>query len=261
MKKSLLTLSLLAASFFGFSQQMANAGFENWTSGNPNNWGSFDAMLTSFGASTTLETQVSPGNSGSSAAQLQTQLVALVATTLPGVISSGPITYAGGIDIKGSPYTQNPSSFDFYCKYAPVNGDTALAQAVFTSWNGTSRDTLGFAGTYIIGAQATFLQVNCPITWLLGGAPDTVSMVFISSSGTTPQANTTLTIDDVNMNLVTGVKEPFMLNTYSVYPNPAVNELNIVSKDQKAVKANIYDVTGRMIQTVDFVNGKAKLNT
>ena len=88
MIKQLLTAAAICVTAILPAQQLNNSGFENWTSGNPDSWGSFDQML---GMGTTLETQVSPGNSGASACQLQTQNVPFVGL-LPGVIASGSIT-------------------------------------------------------------------------------------------------------------------------------------------------------------------------
>ena len=134
--KKLLTISILSFSVFGTAQQLSNNGFENWTSGNPNNWGSFDEMLSGLGLpGTTLETQVSPGNSGTLACQLKTQTVVLIGQDLPGVINSAPITYSSQVDFGLSPYSGTPTDYTFYYKFSPVSGDTAATQVIFTKWN------------------------------------------------------------------------------------------------------------------------------
>ena len=257
MKKTLLIVAMLTAVVMA-KAQIPNAGFENWTTGNPNSWGTFDNLLTGLGVTgTTLETQVSPGHSGTSACQLKSQTIAALGQILPGLICSGPVTYGTGVSLGAMPYNQNPTAYDFWYKFTPVNGDTALTQVLFTKWNtGTnSRDTIGGAYSYIIGAQATFTNMSLPITWIGAGAPDSIQMVFISSAGTA-QANTTLIVDDINMSLVTGIKEPFMLNNYSVFPNPASNVINFVTKDDKASKVQIYDLTGRMVAEEKFQDKK-----
>ena len=266
MIKKLLLTTMLCASAFGFSQQLTNSGFENWTSGNPNNWGSLDAMLTANGVSgTTLETQVSPGHSGTSACQLKTQTIAALAKNLPGVICSGPITLGGStINYGGIPYNFNPTGYTFFYKFAPAGVDTAGTETVFTKWNtGTnSRDTLGIGALLFTTTTASFTQATVTINWLLSGTPDSCTMIFISSVGKTPQVNTTFIIDDVNMaGVAAGISQPFMLNAYSVYPNPATDVLNIVTKNERAAKVQIYDAIGRLIDVVPFENNKAQVNT
>jgi hypothetical protein len=220
-------------------------------------------MLTNQGlAGTTLETQVSPGNSGTSAAQLKTQNIMFVGN-VPGVVASGPISLNGQtLIIKGAPFTGVPTDFTFYYKNAPVNGDTAVAEALFTKWNTTtnSRDTLAYGAGLYTNSVSAFTLATVPIVWFAAGTPDTCVMLFTYSIGGAPQVNSTFTIDDVMMVYPTGVSEPFMGN-YSLYPNPANDVVNIVTKDVAADKVMIYDLTGRKVATETFNDKKAVINT
>src|ERR1700752_453564 len=132
MIKQLLSALALTTLLSVNAQQLQNSSFENWTNGNPNNWGSFDELLTALGLpGTTLETQVSPGQIGSSAVQLKSQSIGGPDPT-PGLISSGPMTTS---NLYGAPFATRPGSFSFYYKFSPVGGDTAVVSTTFTKWN------------------------------------------------------------------------------------------------------------------------------
>jgi hypothetical protein len=265
MIKRLLTISMLSVSLFGTAQQLPNNGFENWTSGNPNSWGSFDEMLSGLGVTgTTLETQVSPGNSGTSACQLMTQTVLLLQTTVPGVINSGPITYGSQVDFALSPYSGTPTDYTFSYKFSPVSGDTAGTQVVFTKWNSATntRDTIAYGGDLIVGAANNFTLRSVPITWLVTGvAPDSVSMIFLSSAGFVAQPNTKFIVDDVNMVFPLGITEPFMLNDIAVFPNPATDIVNFSSKNHAASLVEIFDFSGKLVISQEIENGNSSVNT
>ena len=264
MIKKLLTSTALCVIFFGSAQQLTNSGFENWTSGNPDGWGSFDEMLTNLGLpGSTLETQVSPGNSGTSACQLKTQNIPLVGD-FPGVINSGSISLGAQVDFGLSPYTGMPTDYTFTYKFSPVSGDTAGTQVIFTKWNTATnmRDTIGYGGDYIVGAASSFTLRSIPITWIVPGtAPDSVSMIFVSSVGAIAQVNTTLTIDDVNMVLPLGITEPFMFNEVIAFPNPATDVVNFSSKNQETSSVEIFDFSGKRVAEANFQNGKVSFNT
>jgi hypothetical protein len=270
MVKKLLTIASIVASTGIFAQQLQNSGFETWASGSPSGWGTADDMLagTGLASGTTLETQVSPGNSGSSACQLQTQSVSLLFIgnfDVPGIINSAPITLnltSGSINFDFAPYTSIPTSYSFYYKFSPVNGDTAASICYFTKWNTTTnlRDTIGYGGTLILNSAAAFTQMSVPITWLSQNAPDSIQMLFFSSAGAVAQINTTLTIDDVNMQIPQGINNQEIEKAFNIYPNPASSSITIYSKTENKGFIEVFDLTGRNVGTFEMDSYKKIIN-
>ena len=270
MIKKLLSCAFISTAIVVSAQQIPNSGFEAWSSGNPTGWGSVDEMLSSTGlvSGTTLESQVSPGNSGSSACELKTQTVNLLligSIDAPGIVNTGSLVLdlASGAPTFGRiPYSAMPSAYSFYYKYAPVNGDTAATICYFTKWNSAtnSRDTVGGGGTFINGTTSAFTMMTIPITWAGTTAPDSVQLFFISSAGAAPQVNTSLIIDDINMIVPIGMNENDAA-IFNVFPNPAIDVLNIVGTNNKAAKVEVYDITGKLVSTDSFIGNKAKINT
>ena len=270
MIKKLLSGVFITTALVVSAQQLPNSGFENWSSGNPTGWGSVDEMLSATGlvSGTTLETQVSPGNSGSSACELKTQSVNILLIgniDAPGIVNTGSLVLdlaSGAPNFGRIPYSAMPSGYSFYYKYAPVNGDTAATICYFTKWNSTtnSRDTIGGGGTLINGTTSAFTMMTIPITWAGTTAPDSVQLFFISSAGVAPQINTSLIIDDINMIVPIGMNENDAA-IFNVFPNPATDALNIVGMNNKASKVEVYDITGKMVASESFIGNKTKVNT
>lgn len=264
MIKKLLSAALLTCALASQAQQVQNPGFESWTSGNPDNWGSFSQMLVGLGLPNPgLETQTTTKNSGTYAVLLETKNVVALGQVIPGVVNTGPITYDltnNKVVIGYQAYASQPASFSFYAMYTPSGTDTAFGQAIFTKWNtGTGqRDTLAFGGV-LLNAMASYSQVTVPITWLISAVPDSIQMTFSSSTSGTPPAGSQLFVDDVNMVLTTGVQSMNANGTFTnVYPNPAVNYITFATFDEKAKYAQVYDLTGRNVAMVELTGKVTK---
>jgi len=46
----------------------------------------------------------------------------------------------------------------------------------------------------------------------------------------------------------------------NVYPNPATSQVNFITENTHAKSVTVYDITGKMIETISISNGKANLN-
>jgi hypothetical protein len=57
------------------------------------------------------------------------------------------------------------------------------------------------------------------------------------------------------MILPTGEKEPFILNEYSVYPNPTTELVNFSTKNKTAKSVEIFDYSGKLIEQSELING------
>jgi hypothetical protein len=259
MIKQLLATLAITATLAANAQQLQNASFENFTNGNPNNWGSFDELFTSLGLTgTTLETQVSPGQLGNFAVQMKTQNVPGPGVT-PGVISSGPMTMAA---FYGAPYAFNPTSFSFYYKFSPVSGDTAVVEAVFTKWNTStnSQDVLCDAMAFITASASSFTLKNVPLNYVMPGTPDTLTLMF-GSGYNALHVNTTFIVDNVMMNMTVGLEDQApVLYKNTAYPNPASTELTITAANEKASQVQIIDITGKIIATVPVSKQHSKVD-
>ena len=107
-------LIFLVAFICGFAltahAQIPNPGFENWTSGNPDGWGTSNA----FPAGMINVTQTTDCHSGSYA--VRGDVINFFGTPMGPAIQSGP----GG---KGFPVSEQYHSLELYYKFTPIGGD------------------------------------------------------------------------------------------------------------------------------------------
>ncbi len=196
---------------------------------------------------------------------LETKNVPLVGV-LPGVVNTGPITLSGG----GSPilgyqaYSSQPTDYTFYCILNLQAGDSAFSQALFTVWNTglNKRDTLGYGGVLLTSNMATYTQVTVPINWMIVGVPDSIQLTFATSiKGSAAPVGTQFYVDDVDMITSTGVQSLSANGTFvNVYPNPTTSYVTFGLNDEKAKYADIYDLTGKKLASVELTGKVTKVD-
>jgi hypothetical protein len=264
MIKKLLSAVLVTVTISINAQQVQNPGFETWASSLPVSWGTFDEMLVNLGQSNPgTATQTATKHSGSSAVLLQNQFVALKGANVQGIVCTGPVTFVGGKPSLGfQAYTGGvqPGSYDFWYQFNAMGGDTASTQVYLTKWNtgNNKRDTLAYGGSYIIGVASVYTHTTVAINWFITAIPDSIQLLFSSSiqkSTASPPTGGQLYIDDVNMNLSSGIQTVTGNSFFSTaYPNPAVNSITISSNLKEAKYAKVFDVTGRLVNSYEINN-------
>lgn len=209
MKKQLLSLGLgLLAAGAVTAQSIPNNSFENWNVYawmDPTGYMSANDNYAFFGVAPSV-TRVSPGQHGSYAVQMKSQVIGT--DTVAGFVVDGN---PNGTSVQGGiPYAQKPTGLRVYYKYSTTQKDTALILAFFKK-SGT------VIGEYIgkLSAQASsFTLASETFTPALAITPDTVvfgaatsSNVFNNGRG---RAGSVLTIDSVTFTGVTS--QPALLN-------------------------------------------------
>lgn len=161
------------------------------------------------------------------------------------------------------PLDPNQSAFTFKYEYTPAevtpgNLDSAfvLVQIVDTT-QGTNGVVLWRGGAFIFDAT-TGVTAGVVDTWQNTGTAGTANLalvqIFSSFSNymydVDAPAGTKLLIDDVSWTFTTvGVNEANE-NIAKVYPNPAVDELNVEAVNGKNIA--IYNVDGTLVKSVDL---------
>jgi hypothetical protein len=235
-------LFLFSSSSFLFAQ-IPNAGFENWTNGNPDDWFAFNAP----GLWITI-TQSSESHSGSSAAKLE-------------IVNSGlgPL-----FPILSSvfPISQNYGSLKGYYKFSPINEDQFFDIAIITYKNSNFLGS-GFWGTNV--AASSYTQFEVPITST--EIPDSVFIEFIitdtSESGEGIGANAI--IDDLSFGGPVEVKDvneiPIKYSLKQNYPNPfnPSTTIEFSIPEESFIELKVYDVLGR--EVAELVNENKPVGT
>ncbi len=270
MKKNLL-LAATAILFFGFANAqnaIPNPGFETWTNqgayDDPAGWGTIDQPVSSacFCRGTAVKTAVAAEvHSGALAMKLKT--ISVFGQTAPGIAATGTINQSTAAVDGGVAYNLRPDSIVGWYRYAPVGTDTGSVEITLSKWNtGTGmRDMVAKARFIKTTSVASYTRFTKPLVYSLPGAPDTMVVIIMSSSGSVPQVNSTMLLDDVNLIInTTGIKSTIANVSASVYPNPNNGTFNIHLSDYENANVEIYNAVGQKVVIQTLQNELTQLN-
>jgi hypothetical protein len=207
MRKTLFFTSLsIAFTMQVIAQNVPNGSFENWTSGNPDNW--LTNNLTGFAIPVT---QATPAYSGSFA--LKGEVISAFGNPYTPTLLSGAA---------GFPVTQAYGYLNFYYKQNQVgSAGTSASVGMFQGFG----NGVGSGGQMLYGNVTSFTLASIPI-YYISMNPDTCIIAFTigDTSGTDPAVGNYFIIDDVALTGTAGVYDappvsPFIIE--KVQPNPA----------------------------------------
>ena len=276
MNKIYTTITAIALTLSAFAQNPASTvlttNFDGAFGGQVNPTGWVSANLTT----PDVVSASAPGYGGSiSAAKIVTKTinVPIPGMALPpeipaqsGILLTGTIGFVGAaISLKqGQPFTQKPEGMAYWAKYAPVNTDSAFAFVLLTKWNSVAnkRDTIGITSDVISSSLPTWTKRILPINYLnTTDNPDTLNIIFSSSSRFAPQLGSAFSIDEIILYPAntSGVLE-LENNGVSIFPNPAQNFLNINISNNNITKLTIYSIEGTIVAEEKVLNFTNKIN-
>jgi hypothetical protein len=278
MKKLLLTIAT-AASFVGASAQgnIPNSGLESWTNAgtyeDPASWTTFNVLSGAIFGSNPVSVFKETANphSGSFAARITS--VGLTSNPAPGEVpDTVGVIFTGGFNFVsqnvdfGYAFTSRPQNFDWWSRYTPAAvGDSGFVIAVLTHWNGTSTDTVAWAGE-IINTEASWTQHTSTFYYNPAVAsntfPDTCIILCSATDDVFLHAGSTLWVDDLSFSGWVGLDEtPAQREEVAVFPNPATDNVTFTVNNDNASRVQIYDMTGRMISDEMFTGRRVQLST
>ena len=246
--------------------QIPNAGFETWDStsgyGTPVGWESADS-LTGLTGVYTCE-QGSPGFAGNHYLKLTSKNV-IGFGVAAGIAMSGKINFTTYLPESGYAFTARPVALTGEWQYAPgASTDTGSVSLLFTKWNGTSRDSVGFIYYKLPGSVTSWTAFSLPITYLKSENPDTAEIYFSSSTATTAAAGSYLYIDTLGFTSAgTAVAQVNGLNSaLSISPNPSLGAftVNISSGNMEPAQIVVTNMLGqKVMETTIATNTPASL--
>jgi len=179
-----------------------------------------------------------------------------------GVVFLGAVTSGNPPIILGVAFPHRVTSFSFWYQYIPATKsgipDTASCNVVLTHYH----HQIG-QGSVLINAMGTWAKQVVNITYDSATTPDTLNILFSSSSLYKPLPGSILYIDDAGTPLnpqgINEVQAPSA--AVDVYPNPASNKVNIRISGENAYGVEVFDITGKKINTYSVKNSAAAINT
>lgn len=273
-----LTLLAIFLSLDLCAQQIPNNSFEDWqpelngTYDEPSgSWWATLNFLRGFGPSAPITVnKTTSANSGTYAAEITTGEFG--SFIIPGLLVTGDV---GEIDLqdptdvikRGKPFTGLPEKFSGYYKHLPVNGDSAVANAMLTKFNTSTnqRDTIALA-EQLFNTQAnsyTFFEADFDY-YLTGVQPDTIIIALVSSAGGQAlegQPGSKLFIDELNLSYVAGIEmSTFDAIAIQSYPNPCTDRISFEAESTSNNRTlTIYTLSGQVLKTANFPDIKLNI--
>ena len=251
MKRKNLSSTLAVAFLFLLLQpafgQNLNLGFETWfTDGSPRNWGSVYIFLSTDSVvyDQQFYNQSSDAHSGSSALELRNAWNVSQNKGVEGRVSLDyDSVYTAYTRQEFNPITTVPTGFRFWYKYAPISGDTGLAELMILD---QYLNRIGGA-RILLTAQTNYTEVFQPVEMESDSTPYFMTVYFSTftsqNENKQPQLGTRLLLDDVEVTGLTSIAKPKSMKQTLVWPNPVSSTLFYNFEGT----ARIYNALGKLV--------------
>ncbi len=240
----------------GTTQQIPNNGFEDWTAlsfEEPDDWFTSN-MMTYFGSGIGI-TKDTDHVEGMYSAKIINR------STMDGdilsFVTNGNVGEGGPAG--GSAVLENPEKITFYYKYSPANSDTGLALGMLSRYD-------AFTGSTVI-CDSVMVKLPPEESWTFfevsfnySGIPPADTVLFAAAAGmiddtlNPPQEGSILWIDMVAVEYPVAVSDIRSNSLFSVFPNPARDEIRFTGPVQTARRVEILTPDGCMVRSCSFTS-------
>ncbi len=253
---SLCTAMSLAAP--ALAQQLANNGFENWTTMNalerPQNWQTTDDILReSYSLRVLTETvsKTTDSHSGRFAAKLETRDVSQLGAVAGYLILGNRLNTSTG-SFGGQPFTGRPAALQLRYKLTGPGAAADLPSvSIFLTRTVNGQSQLVGGGVLLFRPAGSYALATVPVQYSSAQAPDSIRLIINSGTTNTLTPGTTLLVDDLTLTDSVLVTTDEATGTLSIFPNPSIGgSFTLAAPAESAglrAAFTVSDVTGRVV--------------
>ncbi|MCX6249856.1 MAG: T9SS type A sorting domain-containing protein [Bacteroidetes bacterium] len=215
MKKSLTFLiAFICCITLTTYAQIPNSGFENWTSGDPDNWATSNA----FPAGLVNITQTTDSHTGSFA--VRGDVIDFFGTAMGPVIQSGP-------GATGFAISEQYHSLELYYKFTSIGGDKfSVNVGLEKAGNAIAQGAVALPSTV-----NTYTHLTVPLNYMTSDVPDlAIIQILITGpvTGSDVHVGSVMFVDDLLFSLSAGIENISGSDLMGkCYPNPSSDVLYI----------------------------------
>lgn len=251
MKSKLLQLLFILQLGVFTQAQVPNAGFENWTGTEPDEWLSNNILDMD-----PYVIQTTDSESGSYAIKLEIGL-------FNGFPFGGSVSAGNG---QGFPVSQRYPALNGYIKFMPTVSTTQFL-IYLDLLNGSN--PVGIGTLVLSNTSASFTQFSIPINYLNEEIPDIayVSLAIVETNGTPSAEGSYAIVDELSFGAITSVVEedflPSKLQLEQNYPNPfnPSTRISWQAPSHGYTTLKVFDALGNEVRTLVNENTAAGTNT
>lgn len=248
--KTIYKHTLIAFCFLPFAvlqAQVPNGGFENWTTGNPDNW-----FCSNVPTLVTPITQATPPYSGTYG--VRGEVVLYSGSPYSPLLSSVDMSF------NGFTISQSYANFSFYYKLN-ITG-TARMEASITFYD-AGGNWVASGGNFLTGSVSSYTLVTFPMYYGSANPPVEAVIIFAiqDTVATDPPVGNYFIVDDITLSGIASVNEQAGgINLAQAFPSPATDLVTITHSDAVKGKTEItvYDLLGNVVKNFSSESSGAR---
>ncbi len=244
-KSSTLIIAIFVSLTSMAQDSIPNYSFEYWYSPTiAHNWETTNIFLPPGTAPCTRDTNAYNGNYA-----MKLKTIKMEDILIPGVATLGNVeinSVSGGV-----PFTNRPNSLSGFLMHP---GQDSVFIAIQFFKNGQMIGGGSWGTTDTIPSYAPF---SVPIEFFSNENPDTMNIVFLTDPN---KQGSTMIIDGLQLETQTRMATNKEIKKLRIYPNPAINEINIDPQTTSTYNYYVYDISGVSMKEGNNIRGNKKVN-
>lgn len=266
MKKTYFLFAAIAIAQLSIAQEIPNANLDNWeaegTHEIPVGWESSNEATNVTMVNKITAEKTDDAFSGEWAAKLTSKDI-LGINVSPGFITTARFEFdlfSQSAELYGGTYfPYRPTAINGYYKYSPANAtDYCIVGVFLLKYNGDIADTVGYAEFNGTEEITEYTMFTADFEYITAEIPDSMQITILSSNPDEAVPESMMWVDNLSLDMPTGLNIPLMSENQFAYPNPSNGIIKLDIQEEAFV--TVYDISGKQILQKKVMAGNPELD-